>query len=539
MAMIKTTQGRIMFSLRIQIISLALLGAISIAAQAETTRTVHADISKAIGPHTSVPLECVGAGRANEALRADFQEQLATVQKEIGFKYIRMHGIFHDDMGVYKEDKNGNPEFNFQYIDSLYDALLKLKIKPFVELSFMPSALASGTKTIFWWKGNVTPPKDMKKWNALIHAFTAHLLERYGAEEVHQWYFEVWNEPDLKDGFWTGTLEDYLELYKNTAESIKTECPKCRVGGPASAIGYDFETAFEKYVVDHNVPAEFVATHVYGVTKGYLDADGKAGTVLDPDPNAVSGRMQHSRELVQQSGRPKMELHFTEWSSAYTPSDYMHDQYHQASFILDKVKRASPYVDSMSYWTFTDIFEESAPRFTPFHGGFGLMNLQGIRKPAYFAYKFLAQMGSNDVATDDAQSWVTRSADGSIQTLVWDYTPILPPTGENDQTFYKQELPAKSKGKLSMELTHIPAGKYRVAVYATGYNHHDVFTAYVRMGSPSQLTRAQVDTLNKLASGKPEFITDVTVTDGSYRYESALLENDVKFIVLTPIHKTK
>ncbi|HVY24295.1 MAG TPA: hypothetical protein VG962_13170 [Steroidobacteraceae bacterium] len=525
-----------MFTPRTSIISLTLLSLLSCAVSAEAVRVVHADISKVIGPHTQVPLECVGAGRANEGLRADWQEQLATVQKEIGFKYIRMHGIFHDDMGVYKEDKQGNPEFNFQYVDSLYDALLKLKIKPFVELSFMPSALASGSKTIFWWRGNVTPPKDMNKWNALIHAFVAHLLERYGADEVHSWYFEVWNEPDLKDGFFTGTLDDYLELYRNTAETIKAECPQCRVGGPASAIPYAFETAFEKYVVEHNVPADFVATHAYGVTKGFLDADGSAGTVLDPDPNAVSGRMEHSHELIEQSGRPQMELHFTEWSSAYTPTDYMHDQYHQASFILDKIKRASPYVNSMSYWTFTDIFEESGPRFTPFHGGFGLMNLEGIRKPAYFAYKFLAELGRQDVASDDPQSWITRSADGSIQALAWDYTPVLPPHGENDQTFYRKELPARPKGKLQIDFDHLANGRYRVTTYSTGYNHNDAYSAYVHMGSPSQLTRAQVTSLNKIASGAPDQTFEINVTGGSYRYEVPLFENDVKFVVLTPLH---
>ncbi len=325
------------------------------------TRTVRADLSRTIGPHTSVPFRCIGAGRANEGLRADWQQQLATVQRELGFDYIRMHGILHDDMGVYKEDKKGNPQFNFQYVDALYDALLKMHIRPFVELSFMPSALASGTRTIFWWKGNVTPPKDPAKWSALIRAFVAHYRERYGADEIGKWYFEVWNEPDLRNGFFTGTLDDYLALYKNTAEAVKAECPACRVGGPASAIPYAFEEAFEKYVVANNVPAEFVATHAYGVKQGFLDADGSSGTILDPDPDAVSGRMQHSRELLQHSGRPGMELHFTEWSSAYTPTDFMHDQYHQASYILDKVRRAAPYVDSMSYWTFTDIFEENGP----------------------------------------------------------------------------------------------------------------------------------------------------------------------------------
>ncbi len=504
---------------------------------AAQTRTVHADVSHTTGPHSRVPLRCIGACRANEGLRADWQTQLSTVQHEIGFEYIRFHGILHDDMGVYREDKAGHPQYNFQYVDALYDALLQQHIRPFVELGFMPSALASGSKTIFWWKGNVTPPKDPAKWNALIRAFTAHMVERYGRNEVAQLYFEVWNEPDLRDGFWTGTLDDYLALYKNTAEAIKAECPQCRVGGPASAMPYAFEEAFEKYVVANNVPADFVSSHAYGVKQGFLDADGSSGTVLDPDRDSVSGRMQHSRELLAHSGRPGMQLHFTEWSSAYTPSDPMHDQYHQASFILDKIKRASPFVDSLSYWTFTDIFEEAGPRFTPFHGGFGLINLEGIRKPAYFAFRFLHQLGTEgaeDLATDDPQSWITRSPDGSVQALVWDYTPVVPPKGQNDQSFYVNDLPAATKGTLRLQLDHLPAGWYQVATYAVGYRHNDAYTAYLGMGHPDQLTREQVATLNAASTGAPETTTSVALTEGAYQTNLPLHANDVYLVTLTP-----
>jgi xylan 1,4-beta-xylosidase len=523
-----------MFCCKILLPALA-LATLTVLPAAAQTRTVHADLGHIVGPHSPVPLRVIGAGRANEGLRADWQTQLATVQQEIGFDYIRMHGILHDDMGVYTEDAKGNPQYNFQYIDALYDALLKLHIRPFVELTFMPSKLASGPQTIFWWKGNITPPKDPSKWNALIRAFVAHEKERYGEAEILTWYWEVWNEPDLHNGFFTGSLDDYLALYKNTAEAIKAECPKCRVGGPASAIPYAFEEAFEKYVVEKNVPADFVASHAYGVKQGFLDAAGTAGTVLDPDPNSVSGRMQHSRELLQKSGRPQMELHFTEWSSAYTPTDYMHDQYHQASFILDKVHRATPYVDSMSYWTFTDIFEENGPRFTPFHGGFGLMNLEGIKKPAYFAYRFLRQLGQQDVETSDPQSWITRSADHSVQALIWDYTPIVPPTGENDQTYYKKELPSAAKGTLALALTGLTNGRYKVTIWETGYQHNDAYTAYLHLGAPAQLTRAQVSQLQAAGSGKPESETEIAVTSGSYKLALPLRANDVFLVVLTPV----
>jgi xylan 1,4-beta-xylosidase len=113
-------------------------------------RVVSADLARARGLRSQVFKECIGAGRANEGLRADWQQQLALVQKEIGFRYIRMHGLLNDDMGVYREDSRGNPIYNWQYIDVLYDYLLSVKIKTFVELAFMPAALASGSTTVFW-----------------------------------------------------------------------------------------------------------------------------------------------------------------------------------------------------------------------------------------------------------------------------------------------------------------------------------------------------------------------------------------------------
>ena len=266
------------------------------------------------------------------------------------------------------------------------------------------------------------------------------------------------------------------------------------------------------------------SSHAYGVKQGFLDADGSSGTILDPDPDAVSGRMQHSRELVAKSGRP---------GSAYTPTDFMHDQYHQASYILDKIKRAAPYVDSMSYWTFTDIFEEGGPAFTPFHGGFGLMNLEGIRKPSYFAYRFLRQLGEQNVETSDAQSWVTRSADGSVQALVWNYAPIVPPKGETGQSFYRKELLSANKGTLRIELDQLPKGRYSVSTYAVGYQKNDAYTAYLRMGAPSQLTQAQVQALDKLASGVPMEQSVIEHPGGAFVRDMPLRENDIFLVVLT------
>ena len=391
-------------------------------------RIIAVDVEQVQGPLDASFKECVGAGRANEGLRADWQDQLRAARRECGFQYIRMHGLLTDDMGVYREDAHGHPVYNWQYIDRLYDFLLSINVKPFVELSFMPNDLASGNRTIFWWKGNVTPPKSYDQWADLIRHLVSHFQERYGHDEVKTWYFEVWNEPDLHDGFFTGTQEDYFKLYAVTAGAIKSVSPDYRVGGPATAMG-QWDKSFIDFCHSHNVPLDFVSSHAYGVKSGYLDETGQRGTVIDSDPNSVIGRMVGERRMIDQSPMPGLPLHFTEWSSAYTPTDFMHDTYQQAAFILSKVKGAYQSVDSMSYWTFTDIFEENGPRMTPFHGGFGLMNYEDLKKPAFYAFKFLNELGQSELKNADPASWVCLNPDHSVQALFWNYTPIVPPRG--------------------------------------------------------------------------------------------------------------
>ena len=250
---------------------------------AAPSRTVAVDFSRVKGPTSQVYRQCIGAGRANEGLRADWQRQLTYTQQKCGFQYIRMHGLFTDDMGVYREDKFGHPVYNWQYVDRLYDFLLSIHIRPFVELGFMPGALASGQQTIFWWRGNVTPPKDYDKWHDLVAAAVRHWTERYGQNEVKNWYFEVWNEPNLKGGFWTGNQQDYFKLYTASATAVKSVSPQYRVGGPATA-GNGWITDFIRYCTNIHVPVDFVSTHTYGVGQGFLDADGSRGTVVSRRP---------------------------------------------------------------------------------------------------------------------------------------------------------------------------------------------------------------------------------------------------------------
>lgn len=474
----------------------------------------------------------IGAGRANEGLRADWQQQLAEIKRDAGFRYIRMHGLLTDDMGVYKIDAQGREHYNFQYIDALYDYILSIGMKPFVELGFMPSALASGDKTIFWWRGNVTPPHSYKKWETLIKKLTEHWTQRYGADEVASWYFEVWNEPNL-DGFWAGSQQEYFKLYAHSARAIKSVNPNYKVGGPATA-GAAWIPEMIAYCAQHKVPLDFVSTHSYGVNQGFLDEYGNTGTVLSKDELAVARDVLKNRAEIAASTMPDLELHYTEWSSSYTPADPTHDSYHQPAYILQKLKQVGNAAQSMSYWVFTDIFEEPGPRFEAFHGGFGLMNTQGIKKPAYFAYQFLNKLSAIELNNNDAQSIAATDGKGSVQLLLWDSTFTLP-EGINNQQYYIKDLPPADKGKVVVHVGGLKKGRYKLALSQVGYKKNDAYTAYIGMGSPAQLTRTQVAELKSLATGKPFAERNIRIArDGKYQLDLPLRENDVYLVELIP-----
>jgi len=490
---------------------------------------------------------CVGAGRANEGLRADWQRQLRQVRAECGFRYIRFHGLFCDDMGVYQEDKQGRPIYNWQYVDELFDFLESIGMKPFVELGFMPAALASGPQTIFWYKANVTPPKDYAKWEAFITAFVRHVTERYGPEEVRRWYFEVWNEPNLT-GFWMGTTggkndqefapiarAEYFKLYATTARAVKSVDAAYRVGGPATAgSGWIDETL--AYCAAQGLPLDFVSTHSYATASGYLDANGHAGTVFSPDRGAITDEVKGVRARMDRSAFARAELHYTEWSSSYTPFDPIHDSYHSAAFILDKIRHIGDAAASMSYWTFTDIFEEAGPRTTPFHGGFGLLNYQDLPKSSYFAFKFLHRLGDRELVCSDPDALVCRDRSGAVQALFWDFTITHPGPSVIDQEYYRAEHPSRPKDPAELRLSGLPKGLYRLVARKVGYRANDVQSAWRDLGSPSQLTRAQVQTLRQACSGEPCLDEKIRVgAEGRFSRRFDLRENDVWLVELRPL----
>ena len=502
-------------------------------------RAITADWQKVKGERADVFRQCIGAGRAAEGLRADWQQQLKMCRQEIGFKYIRFHGLLHDEMGIYTETKDGQPRHNWQYIDQLFDALLGMGVRPFVEISFMPSDLASGDKTIFWWRANVTPPTSYERWDNLIKDLVRHWTERYGADEVRQWYFEIWNEADYPAFFGPRDpdrrREEYFEMYAHTAADVKSVDAAYRVGGPAGSTT-DWVRPLIDLSVSNRVPLDFISFHSYGLGDGPggLDEYGEQLHYLSSNLVSTAETVIRQRRAIDASARPGLPIHVTEWSASYSPRDPVHDSYFSAPYILEQLKHTEHGVASMSYWVFTDIFEEAGPPVTPFQGGFGLLTFQGIKKPAYFAYRFLSRLGPTELANSDPASWICRDERGGAQILLWDLTRLADVRTPN-QAIFRKLIPAKSKGNVRVNLSNVPPGIYQLTLWHVGFQKNDAYSAYLKMGAPAQLTLAQERELRDASSGKPEFERQVEIgADGRFEETLPLRENDVLLLTLAP-----
>ena len=478
-------------------------------------RTIYADITREKGKLDRFFAKCIGAGRAGEVMRYVPMEQLKKIQRECPFEYIRFHGIFHEEMNIVRRDADGKLSFCFQYVDMLFDSLLGIGIRPVCELGLMPFILASGEKSVFWWKMNICMPKDIGEWEALIEAFVRHVTDRYGEDEIKKWYFEIWNEPNHKNFFAEyQNINAYFELYDSASRAVKRVCADYRVGGPATA-GMVWIKEFIEHCREKAVPLDFITSHSYGV-KGDFDEDGSAITVMK-NVDKVSNEMRHYGAICREEGLP---LIVTEWSSSYSSTDPIHDHYFSTPYILRAIKRSEGFADMLSYWTYTDIFEENGPPTVPFSGCFGLMNMQSIPKPAFHAYAFLGLLGDTELLCDDENAYVCKSENG-VQVLFWNVS--VPQGGTNNKKYFNSDISNNNIGEAHITLDGLCAGKeYTVCVKTVGREKGDAYTAYREAGCPENLSREFTETL--LERAKPAENTFTVRADENGRISFALTQ---------------
>ena len=451
----------------------------------------------------------VGSDHAPVALRADWQAQLQRCHDELGFRYVRFHGLLSDDMGTLVREKS-RLLYSFFNADKVFDFLLSIGMKPFVELSFMPTALASGNKTVFNYKANVTPPRDYKQWAKLVQKLVSHWVERYGATEVREWFFEVWNEPSLKS-FWTGTQRDYFKLYRYTADAIKTVDASLRVGGPATAKSQWIED-FVDFCERNKVPADFITTH-------YYPNDGFEGE--DTELQLFKSQRGIMREVAQDTcrrarGKP---VYYTEWNSSSDSRDPLHDESYAAAFAVATILEAKGLVEGFSFWTLSDIFEETYFPSLPFHGGFGLLTLHGIPKPAYRAFELLHNIGSQNCLVDGLHETVDCSVirnDSTVTVLLTNHTT----PGHTIET-----------EQCDIKLSYVPEPT-EVYIQRIDADHANPKRLWEQMGQPEYLTEKNVEQLEE-ASRVVKERQRYKYEDGALFLETELPPHAVGAITIT------
>ncbi|MGW0863378.1 GH39 family glycosyl hydrolase [Streptomyces sp. NPDC002611] len=465
---------------------------------------------------------CVGTGRLELALRADYQESLKVLRRDIGFRYIRGHGLLSDGMAVhrpYEWQGRRHVRHSFTHVDQVLDAYLGLGIRPFLELGFMPGELASGEQTVFWWRGNVTPPRSHQEWADLVRALLTHLVDRYGLDEVRTWPVEVWNEPNLPD-FWQDADEKaYHRLYEVTAHAVKEVDAGIQVGGPAISPGADeWLERFAEFTDHHDVPLDFVSRHAYSsgpaqhVPFGVHQTLGPASGLLD---QFATPRRQ--LEGTRYAGLP---VHITEFNSSYRPDNPVHDTAFHAAYLAPVVANGGEHADSFSYWTFSDVFEEAGVPTALFHGGFGLLTHRQVRKPTYHLYAFMARLGSDVLARGD-DHLVTRHPDGRVTVLAW--APV-DPTGET---------PGPDRHTLRLSLP-VRGGEVFVRRSSVDEERGNAYTAWRHLGSPASPKPGQLDVLHEAAEPARTH-RRLTAEDGRVDLPLTLSRHEVTLVELTPV----
>jgi xylan 1,4-beta-xylosidase len=418
-------------------------------------------------------------------VRGDMQEQLAMAAKELGARHVRAVGMFDDEMRFYTIDpaswqqKERPPEINFQVVDYVMDSLLERGLRPVYCTSFMPGALAASEATVFETCGRTGLPKDWKLWEHLVSKAVRHAIERYGIGEVRQWYFEVWNEPNLR-AFFDGEQKDFWKLWEQTYAAIKSVDAQLRVGGPSTARG-EWLPEFLAHANSQVCPPDYLITHVYnndGLSGALSPFDGPQEEYTSHSPHFSPRVIRGVRQLLDQHGF-KGEVHWNEWGRTWHPTDPLRESPVEAAWCVKTMAEVCDKADYFAWWCLSDIYNQLGYQRSEFASHYGMLTLHGLRKPVYVAHQMLNRLGDQRVAVKGdgkeslAQAIVTRRGE-SVQALVYAFaetSTVTPAT---------VEIVLPEKPKHAPHLTRL------------GANENNILANYRALGSPPNPTREQL-----------------------------------------------
>ncbi|MBI9011595.1 MAG: AraC family transcriptional regulator [Clostridiales bacterium] len=489
-------------------------------------------------PYQKDYMKLMTFGYAPHGLRTDLTAQLTEAKKDLGYDYLRFHGIFSDELKVCYKNEDGSLEFNFNHIDALLDNLINIGVKPFLEIGYMPKALSDSEKTIFAYELCVSPPNDYSDWQELISRFMKHIINRYGLDEVLTWYFELWNEPEVEGIFWTGSREEFFKLFKVTFETIKDIHQNFKLGG-FGMIYFEENNSwlldFEQYALKEKLTLDFFSFHIYNISfeenlTDILSDYENIGDEADYDKtfmnrleifrghkDYITERIDVILERIGNLAVVKSEYFITEWNSVTDSRDLTHDTCYMGPFIVKNVIENGQKLNGMGFWTLSDIFEEFTHQQPIFHGGFGMMTYNGLKKPSYYAYQFLSRLGDEIIA--QAPGYIVTKSGEDIQCLFYNYlhtnnlynhfdTSQISPH-DRYRVFEKGERKVFALGLKGLE------GKYKIIKQLCDRKHGSVYDEWVKMGAPKEMTQEITDHLKCIS--KPEMTIKEDVIDEIYQ----------------------
>ncbi len=480
--------------------------------------------------------------RQDRSWGATLQAHVVDGVQNLGLTSLRQHGLFHEDIGIYHEE-NGTPVYDFSVSDQVFDFFVAQGIMPIVELGSMPQDLASDPSEVWFdWEMGRSPPKDFNLWQELVFRFVEHSVQRYGAELVAQWYFEVWNEPECCRGqFWSGTLEQYLELYDHAAAAVRAALPGARVGGPVASqpIELTQNTAIGEMFLDHVTTDNTVTP---GSPAGLDLFIYHTWSFID---GAVNGYFQ-GLNLLDSYGLQDVGIAITEFGPTWEFGLYDEPQENAqgAAFVAQTyadisqrcAQEGKRFPITYSWWVLSDIFEEGTYRENdPFIGCMGLISRENIRKPAYNAYKFLAQMGSEQIplsvnGAGDVGGMASRDVGGGVQILV--YNGQNPGDGPVDDVYYA----VTGEQDIAVTVAGLNAAvPYDVTAYRIDDTHGNAYAAWERQGRPSMSAMSDADWAELRATmDSPAEPLGQGLCGDTFSYRFSLPSPGVLFVTLTP-----
>ncbi len=470
--------------------------------------------------------------------------------------YVRTHNLLTSGDGkadlkwsstnVYTEDANGNPVYNWNIVDSIFDVLTGRNMRPIAEIGFMPEALSVKPEPYrHHWKPGVPydsiytgwayPPNDYKKWSELIYQWVSHCVKRYGEDKVKTWYWEVWNEPNIS--YWKGTMEEYFKLYDYTVDAVKRALPAAKVGGPTST-GPRWNKAadFLKSFLQHCVEGENYATGKTGAPLDYITFHAKG------EPKVVKDHVQMNMAVQLQDVAKGFEIvasfpslkhlpiiigEFDPEGCAACSVDFspqnayrngtMYSSYTAASFaqLYRMENKYNINLTGAVSWSFE--FENQR-----WFGGFRDLATNGVDKPVLNVFRMFGMMNGNMLEVNNSNSLSLQSIiDSSVR--VTSYVDALSTIDAHNMYImlwnYHDDENVKFEAPINLVLQQLPSERVAISSYLVDEDHSNAYTIWKKMGSPQQVSAKQINHLQE--AGKLQKNTankQVKTTNGNLNY---------------------